>query len=133
LKVDHRPAPGSLVQAVEILGEEKLALAFSFELGEGVMRIIGLGSSEPSQPTMLRAQYNGGGWLLRRRRPGSAPAAFVSSCRRSRDSRGCRSSCCSLPGQDKQPQMASDEDLERVLASIATMGTSPGRNEGGKA
>jgi hypothetical protein len=32
MKVDHRPAPGRLVQAVDILGEEKLALAFSFEL-----------------------------------------------------------------------------------------------------
>jgi hypothetical protein len=45
VEVDHRPAPGC---GLDILGEEKLALASSFELGEGVIRTVGLGPSEPS-------------------------------------------------------------------------------------
>jgi hypothetical protein len=82
VEVDHRPAPGRLVQAVDILGEEKLALAFSFELGEGVMRIVGLGPSEPSPADhaarpIASASDLVGHECLKADRPRSFPVAVV--------------------------------------------------------
>ena len=57
MKVDDLPAPGGLVQTVDILGEEQLAPAVGFEPRQRVMRVVGLGFPNRRQPTMLRAQY----------------------------------------------------------------------------
>jgi hypothetical protein len=48
VKVDDLPAPGGLVQTVNILGEEQLAPAAFFQPRQRVMRVVGFGLSEPS-------------------------------------------------------------------------------------
>ena len=47
MQVDDLPAPGGLMQTVDILGEEQLAPAVGFQPRQRMMRIVGLRHSEP--------------------------------------------------------------------------------------
>jgi hypothetical protein len=64
VEVDHRPAPGGLVQPVQVLGEEDRALAIRFKAGQSVMRVVGQGLTEPSRRS-CSAPSNGDAWLPR--------------------------------------------------------------------
>ncbi len=112
MKVDDLPAPGGLVQTVDILGEEQLAPAIGFEPRQRVMRVVGLGLSEPppadhaSRPVPL-ARLLVGNERLEPNRLRSFPVAVAVAIVGNagvRAAAGVR--------QDKQPLVLFDEGLE---------------------
>jgi hypothetical protein len=48
VKVDHHPAPGGLMQPIDILREEHSAPSVGLEPSQGVMGVVGKGMSEPT-------------------------------------------------------------------------------------
>ncbi len=112
MQVDDLPAPGGLVQPVDILGEEQLALAIGFQPRQRVMCIVGPSLSEPppanhaSRPVTLARLLVGNkrlepDWL--RSFPVAIAVAIVGNA-------GVRAAAGS--GQDKQPLVLFDEGLE---------------------
>jgi hypothetical protein len=47
VKVNHRPAPGRLMEPVHVLGEQHLALTSGLQSGQGAMGVVGTGPAEP--------------------------------------------------------------------------------------
>ena len=112
MKVDDLPAPGGLMQTVYILGKEELALAFGFQSGQRMVRIVGLGLSEPSpadhasRPVPLARPFLGNECLEAnglRSFPVAVVVAIVWNAR-VRTAAGAR--------QDKQPLMLFDKGRE---------------------
>jgi hypothetical protein len=48
VQIDHRPAPGGLVQPVDVLGKEKPTSILGLQARQGVMRVVGQGLPEPA-------------------------------------------------------------------------------------
>lgn len=112
MKVDDLPAPGGLVQTVNILGEEQLAPAIFFQTRQRVMCVVGFGSSEPSpadhasRPVPL-ARLLVGNERLEPNRLRSFPVAIAIAIV---GNAGVRAAAG--PRQDEQPLVLFDEGLE---------------------
>jgi hypothetical protein len=114
VQIDHRPAPGGLVQPVDVLGKEKPTSILGLQARQGVMRVVGQGLPEPapadhgarpvaSARQLLRHECLEADWL--RSFPVSVAVAIIGNA---------RVRAAAGTGQNKQPLMAFDEGLERV-------------------